>query len=112
MADDIAGLGTNKTQIQTTGAALVGVAAGFAAGHYQSLGLSLSDWTTIITALASVAAVVWPLIVTRAQSLKDTVANMPKTTVVTDSASAAALPNNKDVIARTPELVAAIEKAS
>lgn len=109
---DSAGIGTNKTQIQATSAALVGVAAGYAAGHYQSLGLSLSDWSTIITALVSVGAVVWPLVVTRAQSLKDTVGKMPQTVVITDAASAAALPENKDVVATTPAITAAIKQAA
>jgi len=73
--------------------------------------LSATDWTTIIFGLAGVAAVLWPAVVTRAQSLKDTVGKLPSTTVVTDKASADALPNNKDVIAATPEIVAAINKA-
>lgn len=100
---------TNKTQVQTTAAAFVGMAAGYAAGHGW-LGLSITDWTTIITALVGVGTVLWPALVTRAQSLKDTVGNLPKTTVVTDAASAAALPDNKDVVATTPEIAAAIKK--
>lgn len=100
----------NKTQLQTSTAALVGVAAGFAAGHGW-LGLSITDWTTILTALVGAAAVIGPAIVTRAQSLKDQVGSLPNTTVVTDAASAAALPDNKDVVAATPEIVAAIQKA-
>ena len=48
----------------------------------------------------------------RAQALKDTVGHMDKTTVVTDKASADALPNNKDVVAATPEIIAAIKKAA
>ena len=101
---------TNKTQIQTTLAALVGVAAGFAAGH-NWLGLSITDWTTILTAVVAAGSVLWPAVVTRAQSLKDTVGKLPATTVVTDRASAEALPDNKDVVAATPEIVAAIKKA-
>ncbi len=100
----------NKTQLQTTLAPLVAAAAGYAAGHGW-LGLSTTDWTTIIFALLSVGAIVWPALATRAQSLKDTVGQMPKTTVVTDAASANALPNNPDVVAATPEIVAAINKA-
>ena len=99
---------TNKTQVQTSAAALIGVAAGFLAGK-NYLGLGLADWTTILTALAGIAAVVWPIIVTRANSLKDTVGKMDHTTVVTDRASAAALPNNPDVIAATPQIAAAVQ---
>jgi hypothetical protein len=100
----------NKTQLQTTAASLVGVAAGYAAGHGW-LGLSVTDWTTVIGGIVAVGSVLWPAIVTRAQSLKDTVGKMRATTVVTDKASADALPDNKDVIAATPEIVAAIKKA-
>lgn len=101
----------NKTQLQTTAASLVGIAAGFLAGKGY-LGLTLTDWTTILTALVGVGTILWPALVTRAQSLKDTVGKMPATTVVTDAASANALPDNKDVVAVTPELAAAIKKAS
>jgi hypothetical protein len=101
----------NQTQTQTSAAAIVGIAAGFLAGKGY-LGLSLTDWTTILTALVGIGAVAWPVLATRAQSLKDTVGNMPLTTVVTDKASADALPDNKSVIAATPEIVAAIKNAS
>lgn len=100
----------NKTQLQTTAASLVGVAAGYAAGHGW-LGLDVGDWTTIIGGGVAIGAVLWPALVTRAESLKDTVGKMSNTTVVTDKAAADALPNNPDVVAATPEIVAAIKKA-
>lgn len=100
----------NKTQLQTSAASLVGVLAGYAAGH-NWLGLDLGAWTTILGALVSIGAVVWPLVAARAESLKDTVGKMDKTTVVTDAASAAALPNNPDVIAATPAIVQAVAAA-
>ena len=102
---------TNKTQLQTTTAAIVAGAAGYAAGHGW-LGLDVGGWTTILGSLVAVGAVLWPAIVTRAQSLKDTVGSLKNTTVITDKASAAALPNNPDVVAVTPEIAAAIKKAS
>lgn len=101
----------NKTQLQTTSASLVGIVAGFLAGKGY-LGLGLADWTTILGAIGSIGAIVWPLLAARAQSLKDTTATLPNTTVITDKASAEALPNNKDVIAVTPEIANAIRKAS
>ena len=100
----------NKTQLQTTAASLIGVAAGYAAGH-NWLGLNVGDWTTILGGLFAAGAVLWPAVVTRAQSVKDTVGRLKGTTVVTDAASANALPDNKDVVAATPEIVAAIKKA-
>ena len=100
----------NKTQLQTTVAPLIGVAAGYLAGAHV-LNLSAGDWTTILGALVMAGTVLWPALVTRAQSLKDTVGKMPATTVVTDAASANALPDNKDVVAVTPEIATAIKKA-
>jgi hypothetical protein len=102
---------TNKTQLQTTAATIIGVGAGYLAGKGY-LGLSLTDWTTVLTAAVTVGSIIWPLLVTRAQSLKDTVGHMDKTTVVTDAASAKALPNNPDVVATTPAISAAIKAAS
>lgn len=101
----------NNTQVQTGGAALIALLAGFAAGH-NWLGLSLSDWTTLITMIGGAAAILWPVIQTRALKLKDAVGKLPATTVVTDKASADALPNNKDVVAATPEIAAAVKKAA
>jgi hypothetical protein len=100
----------NKTQLQTTAAPIIAIAASALAAR-GLLGLGTADWTTILGSLVAVGAVLWPVIVTRAESLKDTVGKMPATTVVTDKATADALPNNPDVIAATPEIVAAIKKS-
>lgn len=101
----------NKTQLQTTLAPIVAAIAGaFAAKGF--LGIGAADWSTILYSLISAGAIVVPAIVTRAKALKDTVGKMPKTTVVTDKATADALPNNPDVIAATPAIVAAIKTAS
>lgn len=100
----------NGTQIQTTMASLVAGFAGYAAGHGW-LGLDAGTWATVAGALVTAGVALWPALVTRAQSLKDTVGNMKNTTVVTDAASAAALPDNKDVVAVTPAIVAAIKQA-
>lgn len=100
----------NKTQLQTTLAPIIAVLAGALAAKGW-LGLDAAGWSTIIGSVIALGAILWPAIVTRRQSLKDTVGNMPNTAVVTDAASADALPNNKDVVAATPEIVAAIKKA-
>lgn len=100
----------NSTQIQTTLAPIIAAVAGaFAAKGW--LGLGAADWTTILYSLISAAAIAFPAIITRAKALKDTVGKMPATTVITDKASADALPNNPDVIAATPAIVDAIKKA-
>lgn len=100
----------NKTQLQTSVAPLVGVAAGYLAGA-RVLNLGAADWTTVLTGVLAVGAVVWPAIVTRIQSLKDTVGKNGAI-VVTTAASANALPNNANVIAETPAIAAAVQKAA
>lgn len=101
----------NKTQLQTTLAPLIAAFAGFLAGKGY-FGFDAQTWISIIGAIAAVVATVWGAVATRPQALKDTTGALPNTTVVTDKASAEALPNNPDVIAATPELVNAIKKAS
>lgn len=100
----------NKTQLQTTLAPLIAALAGFLAGK-GIFGLDSATWATILGSLGALAAAVWGAVATRSQALKDTTGGLPNTTVVTDKASAAALPNNPDVIAATPEIVNAINKA-
>jgi hypothetical protein len=86
----------NKTQLQTTVAPLIGIAAGYLAGS-GALGLSAGDWGTVLTGLVGVGAILWPAFVTRMQSLKDTVGKSGAI-VVTAPASAEALPNNPNVV--------------
>ena len=101
----------NKTQLQTTFAPLVGVAAGYLAGAHI-LNLSAGDWSIVLGSILAAVSVIWPAIVTRETTLKDTVGNMSHTTVVTDEASAKALPDNKDVVAVTPAIAAAIKASN
>lgn len=101
----------NKTQLQTTFAPLIAALAGFLAGK-GVFGLDSATWAIIIGAVGTAGAAIWGAIVTRPQALKDATGGLPNTTVVTDRASAAALPNNPDVVAATPEIVNAIKKAA
>lgn len=101
----------NKTQIQTTFAPLIAAIAGFLAGKGY-FGFDANTWIAIIGGIASVGAVVWGGVATRSQALKDTTGGLPNTTVITDKASAEALPNNPDVVAVTPAIASAIQKAS
>lgn len=86
----------NKTQLQTTAAPIIAVAAGYLAGS-GALGLSASDWGVVLGAVVAVGSILWPAIVTRLQSLKDTVGKSGAV-VVTSRESADALPNNPNVI--------------
>lgn len=99
----------NSTQLQTTMASLVAGAAGYAAGQHW-LGMSEGTWAQIFGAAGVFAIAAWPAIVTRLQSLKDTVGKSGAK-VVTDAASANALPNNPNVVAETPQIAAAVKSA-
>lgn len=101
----------NKTQIQTTFAPLIAALAGFLAGKGY-FGWDAQTWISIIGAIGALVATIWGAIAARPQALKDTTAKLANTTVVTDKASAEALPNNPDVIASTPAIVDAIKKAA
>lgn len=92
----------NATQVQTTTASLASGFAVYAADHGW-LGLDVGAWG----ALAAAAIAVWPFVVTRLQSLKNTVGNSGAV-VITSAESAKALPNNDNVIAANPQLTAAI----
>lgn len=100
----------NKTQLQTTLAPLIAAIAGFLAGK-GVFGLDAQTWISILGGVGALAATIWGAAAARSQALKDTTGGLPNTTVVTDKASAAALPNNPDVVAATPEIVNAIQKA-
>ena len=101
----------NKTQIQTTLAPLIAAIAGFLAGKGY-FGWDAQTWISIIGGILALAATIWGAVATRPIALKDTTATLPNTTVVTDKVSANALPNNKDVVAVTPEIISAVKKAS
>lgn len=101
----------NKTQLQTTIAPLIAAIAGFLAGK-GIFGFDAQTWISILGGVGALAATIWGGVAARSQALKDTTGGLANTTVVTDAASAAALPNNPDVVAATPEIVNAINKAN
>lgn len=101
----------NKTQIQTTFAPLIAALAGFLAGK-GFFGFDAQTWIAILGGIGSLAAIIWGAVATRPQALKDTTGGLANTTVITDKASADALPNNPDVVAVTPDIAQAIQKAS
>jgi hypothetical protein len=90
----------NKTQLQTTLAPLIAAIAGFLAGK-GVFGLDAATWATVLGSVATIAAVGWGAVAARKTSLADTVGNLPGTTVVTDKATADALPANSSVVANT-----------
>ena len=89
----------NKTQLQTTLAPVVGVVAAYLATRYPLL--DAATWNSLVTSMAFAGVALFTGYVTRKTSLTDTVGNLPGTTVVTDKATADALPANSSVVANT-----------
>lgn len=100
----------NKTQIINMITPLIAGAAAWLASKFPLL--DQATWNSLITSIAIAGVTTALAYFNRPLALKDTVGNMDKTTVVTDAASANALPDNKDVVAVTPEIATAIKKAS
>ena len=100
----------NKTQIMNILTPLIVAAATWLAAKVPLI--DQATWNTLISAVAMAIITAALAYINRPLALKDTVGNMDKTTVVTDAASAAALPNNKDVVAVTPEIAAAVKKSA
>jgi hypothetical protein len=90
----------NKTSLQTTLAPLIAAVAGFLAGK-GVFGLDAATWATVLGSVATVGAVAWGAVAARKTALVDTVGNMTGTTVVTDKATASALPANDSVVSNT-----------
>lgn len=99
----------NSTQIKTILAPVVGILATWLASKFPLI--DPVTWNTLVSSVvfAIVAAVMG--VFTRTTSLADTVGKQDGTTVVTTPEIAAALPDNKDVIAATPQIVAAVRAA-
>lgn len=100
----------NKTQVMNILTPLIASFATYLASKVPLL--DSATWNMLISSVA-VAAVTGVLAyINRPLALKDTVGGMPGTTVVTDKATADALPANKDVVASTPAIVAAVKASS
>lgn len=100
----------NKTMILNVVTPLIATAATYLASKVPLL--DQATWNSLITSIAVAGVTAALAYFNRSQALKDTVGKLPATTVVTDKASADALPNNKDVVAVTPAIAAAIQKAA
>lgn len=99
----------NKTMIMNIVTPLVGALATWLA-HQVPL-LDQATWNMLITSIAVSGVTAALAYINRPLALKDTVGDMPNTTVVTDKASADALPKNDSVISATPAIVAAVNAA-
>src|SRR6202012_5210123 len=97
----------NQTMIMNVITPLIGVVATWLASKVPLL--DQATWNTLISTVAVSAVTAGLAYINRPLALKNTVGNMDHTTVVTDKASADALPNNKSVVGSTPEIAVAIK---
>jgi hypothetical protein len=89
----------NQTQIQTIIAPIVGIAVTWLATRFPLL--DPATWNTLVTSVVFAGVAAFMGFITKKTSLADTVGNMPHTTVVTDAATANALPANESVVSNT-----------
>lgn len=89
----------NTTQIQTTLAPLVAAIAGFLAGKGY-FGLDAQTWIAVLGAIGTIGATIWGAIAASKKGVVAASASYQDTKVVTDAATANAIPNS-DVVSNT-----------
>lgn len=89
----------NNTQLQTILAPIIGALAIWLASKFPLLDPTV--WNTLITAIVGAGVAAFMGFITKNTALKNTVGNMSNTVVVTDKASADALPSNNSVVSNT-----------
>jgi hypothetical protein len=99
----------NKTMIMNILTPLIATVATWLASKVPLL--DQATWNTLISTVALSCVTAALAYINRPLALKDTVGGMDHTTVVTDKASADALPKNNDVVAVTPAIAAAVNAA-
>lgn len=101
----------NSTQVKNILTPLFGILATFLATKLNFLGMDQATWNTIVSSIGFGVVSIILGVFTKTTTLMDTVGNQPGTTVVTTPVNAAALPDNKDVIAVTPQIANAVSAA-
>lgn len=99
----------NSTQVKNILTPLVGILVAWLASKFPML--DPATWNTLVTTVVFGAVTIVLGFFNKTTNLMDTVGNQPGTTVVTTRENAAALPANPDVIAATPQVVAAVNAA-
>ncbi len=102
----------NSTQIKSILTPLFGLLATYLATKLNFLHIDQATWTTMVSSLGFGAIAIVLGFFNKTTNLMDTVGNQDGTTVVTTPANAAALPDNKDVIAVTPQIASAVRAAT
>jgi hypothetical protein len=101
----------NSVQIKTILTPIFGVIATFLATKLNFLGMDQATWNTLVSSIGFAVMSIVLGFFNKTTNLVDAVGNQPGTTVVTTSAISNALPDNKDVIAATPQINTAIAAA-
>lgn len=100
----------NDLQIKNILTPIIGILVAWLAAKFPLL--DPATWNTLVTAVVGAIVAIVLGFFNRTTSVLNTAGNQAGTTVVTTPQNAAALPANKDVIAATPQIVAAVRAAS
>jgi hypothetical protein len=100
----------NKTMIMNMLTPVIATFATWLAAQVPLL--DQTTWNTLISSIAVAGVTAAMAYINRPLALKDTVGKMDQTTVITDKASADALPQNQDVVANTPAITAAVKASN
>lgn len=100
----------NATQIKNILTPIVGIVVAWLASKFPLL--DQATWNTLVTTVVFGAVSIVLGFFNKTTNLMDTVGKEPGTTVVTTPANALALPDNKDVIAATPQITSAVRAAT
>jgi len=101
----------NSVQIKNVLTPIFGVIATFLATKLNFLGMDQATWNTLVSTIGFAGVSIVLGFFNKTTNLVDVVGNQPGTTVVTTPAIANALPDNKDVIATTPQIASAVKAA-
>lgn len=99
----------NSLQIKNILTPIVGIIVAWLARKFPML--DTATWDTLVSTVVFGAVAVVLGFFNKTSNVLDTAGNQPGTTVVTTAANAAALPDNKDVIAVTPQIASAVNAA-
>lgn len=102
----------NDIQIKNILTPLCGIVATYLASKLNFLGIDQATWMTLVTTIVFTAVAAVLGYFSKTTKVLDTAGNTAGTTVVTTPENAAALPENKDVIAATPQIVSAVKAAT
>ena len=98
----------NDIQIKNILTPLCGIVATYLASKLNFLGIDQATWMTLVTTIVFTAVAAVLGYFSKTTNVLDTAGH----TVVTTPENAQALPDNKDVIAATPQIVSAVKAAS